>query len=155
MNGRYEVVEARVTARLVAGVRALVPKGQVGKEFGKYLGQVYALGKTGAVSLDGQNVFIYHGGANGVLTCDFCVGARAPFAAVGDVRPIETPAGVAAMVTHWGDYGGLRAANDWMQEWARANGTKFAGQSWEVYGHWDPVPAKCRTDIFYLLDGKE
>jgi effector-binding domain-containing protein len=155
VTARYDVTESRVAARLVAAVRALVPKGQVGQQFGQYLGQVYALGKTGAVSLDGQNVFIYHGGTGGILTCDFCVGARAPFTAVGDVRPIETPAGLAATVTHWGDYAGLRAANDWIQEWARANGTKFAGVSWEVYGHWDPDPAKCRTDTYYLLDRKD
>ncbi|MGH7653335.1 MAG: GyrI-like domain-containing protein [Gemmatimonadaceae bacterium] len=151
----HEVTESHVAPRLAAGVRALVPKGQVGAQFGKYLDQVYALGKTGAVSLDGQNIFIYHGGTEGVLSCDFCVGAKAPFTAVGDVRPIETPAGVAATVTHWGDYGGLRAANDAIQEWSRANGKKLAGPSWEVYGHWDPDPAKCRTDIYYLLDQKE
>jgi effector-binding domain-containing protein len=151
----YDVTESRVAARLVAGVRAFVPKGQVGQQFAKYLDQVYAAGKSGAISLDGQNIFIYRGAKDGILTCDFCVGVNAPFAAVGDVRPVETPDGVAATVTHWGDYGGLRGATEAIQEWIRANGKKSSGPSWEVYGHWDPDPAKCRTDVYYLLSDKE
>jgi effector-binding domain-containing protein len=152
MTGRYSISEARVEARLAAGVRALVPKSEIGAQFGKYLDQVYALGKTGAVALDSQNIFIYYGGKDGVLTCDFCVGAKAAFTPSGNVRPVETPSGLAATLTHWGDYSGLRAANDAIQEWSRASGKKLSGPAWEVYGHWDPDPAKCRTDVYYLLD---
>lgn len=151
MAAEYTVVESPVAARLVAGVRALVPKGQVGQEFGKYLDQIYAAGRAGLVALDGQNIFIYHGGSDGALTCDFCVGATAPFAAVGDVTPLRTPSGIAATTTHWGDYRGLRAANDAVQQWVRSNKREAAGPSWEVYGHFDPDPAKCRTDVYYLL----
>ncbi len=151
MAGQHRVVEQNVAPRLVAGVRALVPKGQVGKQFGQYLDRVYAAGKNGSIALDGQNVFIYRGASGGILTCDFCVGAKAPFAAVGDVTPIQTPAGVAATTTNWGDYGGIRDANAAIHEWSRTTGKKFAGPSWEVYGHFDPDPAKCRVDIYYLL----
>ena len=153
MPASYTVVETNVAPRLVAGVRGLVPVGQVGKHFGKYLDQVYAAGKTGAVQLDGQNIFIYRGCDNGVLTCDFCVGAKGPFEAVGNVTPLQTPSGLAATTTHWGDYGGIRDANAAIQEWARLAGKKIASPSWEVYGHFDPDPAKCRTDIYYLLAG--
>ena len=55
----YVVQEVTVAARPVAGVRGQVPRGRVGQEFGRYLDQVYAAGRAGAVHLDGQNIFIY------------------------------------------------------------------------------------------------
>lgn len=147
----YAVREGAVAPRLVAGVRAQVAKGRVGQEFGRHLDQVYAAGRSGAVQLDGQNVFIYRGAAGDQLTVDFCVGAEAPFAAVGAVQPLETPRGVAAMTTHVGDYSRLAEANAAILDWCRAQGRTLAGPSWEVYGHWDPDPAKLRTEVYYLL----
>lgn len=147
----YDVRELTVAPRLVAGVRAQVPKGRVGQEFGRYLDQVYAAGRAGAVQLDGQNVFIYRGTTGNLLTVDLCVGAKAPFTAAGAVIPLETPHGPVAMTTHVGDYGRLGDANTAILEWCRANGRTLAGPSWEVYGHWDPDPAKLRTEVYYLI----
>ena len=148
----YEVREMTVAPRLVAGVRAEVPKGRVGQEFGRYLDQVYSAGRSGAVQLDGQNVFIYRGATGNTLKVDFCVGAKAPFAAVGTVVPLETPAGQVAMTTHVGDYARLGEAHTAILDWCRrGQGRTLAGPSWEVYGHWDPDPAKLRTEVFYLL----
>lgn len=147
----YDVREVIVTPRPVAGVRAQVPRGRVGQEFGRHLDQVYAAGRSGAVQLDGQNVFIYRAATAGLLTVDFCVGVRAPFAAVGAVVPLETPHGVAAMTTHQGDYSRLGEANAAILAWCRANGRLRAGPSWEVYGHWHEDPAQLRTEVYYLL----
>ena len=147
----YEVSEVIVTARPVAGVRAQVPRGRVAQEFRRYLDQVYAAARAGAVSLDGQNIFIYRAAAADELTVDFCVGVSAPFAAVGAVLPLETPSGVAAMTTHHGDYGRLGEANAAILAWCRANDRVRAGPSWEVYGHWHADPAQLRTDVYYLL----
>ena len=55
----YDVHEAIVTARPVAGVRAQIPRGRVAQEFGRHLDQVHAAARAGAVRLDGQNIFIY------------------------------------------------------------------------------------------------
>lgn len=150
---RYAVSEMPVTARAVAGVRAQVAVGRIPQEFGKHLDLVYAAGKSGAVSLDGQNIFIYRDASNGILTVDFCVGINAPFDAVGAVTPLDTPIGTAATTTHWGAYGEIGAANAAILAWCRANNRVLAGPSWEVYGHWQPEPAHCRTDIYYLLAG--
>jgi effector-binding domain-containing protein len=79
------------------------------------------------------------------------VGAVTMFAAVGAVEPLQTPHGVAAMTTHWGDYGRLGEAHAAVVAWCRAHGRTLAGPSWEVYGHWDADPARLRTDIYYLL----
>lgn len=147
----YEVHEVTAPARRVAGVRAQVPRGRVAQEFGRHLDQVYAAKRTGAVALDGQNIFIYRAATAEELTVDFCVGVTAPFSAVGAVLPLETPSGVAAMTTHQGDYGRLGDANDAIAAWCRANQRLLAGPSWEVYGHWNADPALLRTDVYYLM----
>lgn len=147
----YHVHETLVSPRAVAGVRARVVLGQVAREFGPHLDQVYAAARGGAIALDGQNIFIYREAANGMLTVDFCVGVTAAFSAVGAVTPLHTPSGVAATTTHWGAYSEIRAANDAIHAWCRANHRTCAGPSWEVYGHWHPEPARCRTDVYYLL----
>ena len=147
----YEVHEVNVAARAVAGVRAQVPRGRVAQEFKRHLDQVYAAARTGAVQLDWQNIFVYRAATENELTVDFCVGVKAPFAAVGLVEPLQTPHGVAAMTTHVGDYGRMGDANAAIIEWCRANNRLRAGPSWEVYGHWHADPAQLRTDVYYLL----
>jgi effector-binding domain-containing protein len=147
----YDVHEVILAARPVAGVRAQVPQGRVAQEFGRYLDQVYAAARAGAVHLDGQNIFIYRAATADQLTVDFCVGVTAPFAAVGAVVPLETPDGVAAMTTHWGDYGRLGDANAAILAWCKANDRMRAGPSWEVYGHWHADPAQNQTEVYYLL----
>ena len=147
----YAVTEVSVPARLVAAVRARVPLRSVAEYFGAHLDQVYALGRSGGVMLDGQNVFIYREARDGVLTVDFGVGATAPFVGVGNVLPAMTPNGTAAMTTHWGEYRLMRPAHDAVHEWCRVNQRTLAGESWEVYGHWSDNPAARRTDVYYLL----
>lgn len=143
--------ETFVAARPVAGGHAQVPRGRVAQEFGRYLDQVYAAARAGAVSLDGQNIFIYRSATAEQLTVDFCVGVTAPFAPTGAVVPLETPSGNTAMTTHHGEYGGLAEANAAILAWCRANDRMRAGPSWEVYGHWHADPAQLRTDVYYLL----
>lgn len=154
-SAQYEVHEVNVSARLVAGVRAVVPRGRVGQEFGRHLDQVYAAASAGAVHLDGQNIFIYRSATADELTVDFCVGVTAPFAALGAVEQLQTPHGIAAVTTHVGDYGRMGDANSAIIEWCRANNRLRAGPSWEVYGHWNDDPAQLRTDVFYLLQPAE
>jgi hypothetical protein len=140
--------------RLVAGVRAVVPRGGVAQHFGRYLDQVYAAARAGAMQLDGQNIFVYRAATEAQLTVEFCVGVKAPFAATGSVLPLETPQGPAAMATHYGDYGRLAEANAAIVAWCRANNRRRAGPSWEVYGHWHDDPAHRRTDVYYLLEAR-
>jgi effector-binding domain-containing protein len=150
-SASYHLREVNIAPRLVAGVHATVQRGKVGREFARYLDQVYAAGRAGSVMLDGQNIFIYRSATPEELTVDFCVGAKVPFAAAGAVVPLYTPGGPAAMTTHHGDYGRIGDANAAIIEWCRANNRRRAGPSWEVYGHWDPDPSKLRTDVYYLL----
>jgi effector-binding domain-containing protein len=147
----YDVHEAILTARAVAGMRALVPFGKVAQEFGRHLDQVYAAARAGAVHLDGQNIFIYRAATADQLSVDFCVSVTAPFVAVGAVVPLETPRGTAAATMHHGDYARLGEANAAILAWCRANDRLRARPSWEVYGHWHEDPAQLRTEVYYLL----
>jgi hypothetical protein len=63
----------------------------------------------------------------------------------------STPAGAVATTVYIGPYDRMQPAHAAIHQWARDNNRQFAGQSWEVYGHWNEDPAKLRTDIFYLL----
>jgi hypothetical protein len=123
----------------------------VPERFRPLLDQVYAAGRSGAIALDGQNVFVYHAQPAGMVDVEFGVGVAKAFAPIGRVRYFEVPAGDVATTTHWGDYGGLGAARDAVVTWCRAERHALAGVSWEVYGHWNDDPAKCRADAFHLL----
>src|SRR5206468_1112813 len=78
-----------------------------------------------------------------------------PFAGHGEVVGASTPSGPVATTTHVGPYGRWHEAHEAIRRWCASNGYRFAGPSWEVYGHWtdecDRDPSKIRTDVFYLL----
>ena len=129
-----------------------MPASRVAAEFKRYLDQVYAAAKTGAVQLDGQNIFLYRPVADSrsEFEVEFGVGVKAPFAPVGNVQMSALPSGNAATTVHWGDYRELGKAHDAIREWCRANGTALAGPSWEIYGHWQEGVTP-RTDVYYLV----
>jgi hypothetical protein len=139
--------------RGIAAVRAQLPVTAVPARFREYLDQVYAASRGGAIRLDGQNVFVYRGGAgpDGMAEVEFGVGVDGPFAAVGPVRYSALPVGEVAGTTHWGDYAGLGEAHAAVIGWCRAQGRELTGVRWEVYGHWSDDPARRRTDVYYLL----
>ena len=147
----YVVSLARVEPRPLAAVRARMPIRDVPSRFRESLDQVYAAAKTGAISLDGQNVFVYRALAPNLAEIDFGVGVKAPFAPVGRVEQHEVPGGQVATTTHWGDYASLGAAHHAVMVRCKAEGHTLAGVAWEVYGHWDDDPAKRRTDVYQLL----
>jgi effector-binding domain-containing protein len=63
----------------------------------------------------------------------------------------SSPAGTVATTVYMGPYDQMKPAHEAIHKWARENGRRLTGPSWEVYGHWSDDPAKLRTDIFYLL----
>ena len=149
------VVSRQVAApRTIAAVHARVPVGAVPFTFGRYLDQVYAAARAGAVQLDGQNVFVYRCAPERPTELDvaFGVGVTAPFAAAGAVEPTPLPVGEVATTTHWGSYAQLGAAHDAVIAWCGAHGRRRTGTSWEVYGHWTNDETRLRTDVFYLLE---
>ena len=148
---RYAISIQRSAPRTIAAVRARLAPGQISRQFRPYLDEVYAARSSG-LELDGQNTFVYTFEPNnpGLLDCDFGVGVRAPFAQVGNVRPVDVPGGEVATTTHVGPYAGLGGAHDAIQAWCRDQSRALGGVSWEVYGHWSDTEPPC-TDIYYLL----
>ena len=107
--------------------------------------------RTGAVSLDGQNIFVYRGSLPNLAEIEFACGSEAPFAPIGRVEYSRFPAGEVATTTHWGDYSLLGPAHQAVVDWCKAEGHARAGVWREVYGHWSDDPSKRRTDIYQLL----
>ena len=142
------------TPRAIAAVRTRVRAGRVAAVFKEFLDQVYAAARSGAIELDGQNIFVYRDVAEnpGAIDVLFGVGAKAPFADVGSVTYTQLPLGEVAAATHWGSYADLGNTHSAVRAWCKENGRKPAGVGWEVYGHWNEDPAKLRTDVFYLLE---
>jgi effector-binding domain-containing protein len=138
--------------RGIAAVRARLPISRVPASFTTYLNQVYTAARNGAIPLDGQNIFVYRGGASGEdADVDFGVGVRSPFEPHGAVTYCELPTGEVAVTTHWGDYANLNVAHSAVIAWCQANGREQTGTRWEIYGHWTDDPTKRRTDVYYQL----
>lgn len=148
----YSVVLQQFEARRLAAVSATMPVREVPARFEDMLGEVYSAARVNALTLDGQNVFVYRNRADGNVDVDFGVGVKSGFATVGNVACVETPSGLVATTTHWGDYARLGDAHSAIINWCRAENRKPSGVRWEVYGHWSDDPAKVRTDVFYQLN---
>src|SRR3954464_6294985 len=147
----YSISVQHVEPRPFAAVRQSMYIREVPSRFRPFLDQVYAAAKSGAIALDGQNIFVYRAGPSDMVEVEFGVGAKAPFAPIGRVMYSAVPGGEVATTTHWGDYALLGAAHQAVVDWCGAERRRLAGISWEVYGHWDDDPAKRRTDIYQLL----
>lgn len=85
------------------------------------------------------------------MKADFGVEVMREFAESGQVRPVRTPSGEAAVARHVGSYDGLAEAHSAIHEWASESGRALAGTSWEIYGDWNDDPAKLETLVMYLL----
>jgi effector-binding domain-containing protein len=151
MVHEYAVTTQTARPRPIAAVRARLPIRDVSRRFAEYLNQVYAASRSGAIELDGQNIFVYSGDAGGEADVEFGVGAKRTFTGTGAVVLSATPSGRVATTTHWGDYAGLGAAHHAVVRWCESQGLALAGPRWEVYGHWSDDPATRRTDVYYLL----
>ena len=151
MTHEYAVTVQFARPRSIAAVRVRLRLRDVPRRFADYLNQVYAASRAGAIELDGQNIFVYSGDANGEADVEFGVGTRRSFEQTGAVVQSATPSGQVATTTHWGDYVELGAAHHAVVAWCRSQGRRMTGPRWEVYGHWSDSPAARRTDIFYLL----
>ena len=89
------------------------------------------------------------------IRLDIGVEITAPFVEQGELVRSQTPAGDVASVAHFGPYGTLHVAHAAIRAWCKVSARRFAGPSWEIYGHWQPEwdqdPSKIRTDVCYLL----
>ena len=146
----YQVRTELTVPRTLAAVRGVTTQAQLGTDIIALLDQVWPLLREQGART-GHNVVIYHPGGRGELVIDAGVEVPDGFTAGGAVRRVDTPAGEAAAVAHYGDYADLAGAYAALEQWCTASGRRPAGTSWEVYGDWDEDPAKRRTDVYFLL----
>ena len=146
----YQVRTELTVPRTLAAVRAVTTRAQLGTEIIRLLDQVWPV-LRGQGARTGHNVVIYHPSGNGELVIDAGVEVPDGFTPRDAVRPVDTPAGETAAVTHYGDYADLAGAYAALEQWCTASGRRPAGTSWEVYGDWEEDPAKRRTDVYFLL----
>jgi len=148
----YSVSLQVATPRAIAAVRKRLPISRVPVVFAESLDQVYAVGRSGAIALDGQNIFVYRSvpGAADDVEVEFGVGVKAPFSSLGPVEYSALPTGDVATTTHRSDYSRLGEAHAAVIAWCRARNRALAGPRWEVYGHWHEGEEP-RTDVYYLL----
>ena len=143
-----------VAAMKLAAVRRQVPIGGVGVAWRPALDKVWDFLRTKpGLRTDGHNVFLYHHPARRdmPMDVDFGVEVVRAFEPEGEVRPVETPAGEAAVAVHVGSYDSIKETHGAVHAWAAANSRAFAGKSWEIYGDPSDDPAKIEITIVYLL----
>jgi effector-binding domain-containing protein len=143
-----------VSPRILAAVGRKVAIGGVGAVWRPALDQVWAFLRTQpGLRTDGHNIFLYHHPARrgDPMDVDFGVEVVREFSPWGEVRPVNTPAGVVATATHVGPYDRLRRAHEAIHAWAAANNRAVAGKSWEIYGDSNDDPSKLETTVMYLL----
>lgn len=147
----YKVEITKVTEHLIAAARQRTTFKRIAAEIGRLLEAPWALiGRQPELRTDGHNVAIYWN-AKGEGSIEVGVQVVKRFEDTETVVCSSTPAGRAAMTTHFGEYSELGHAHDAVRAWCKQNSHELAGLFWEVYGDWDDDPVKRRTDVFYLL----
>lgn len=100
----------------------------------------------------GRHVAVY---LDGKISLEVGAEVAVPFVERDGVVRSATPAGIVASATHFGPYAALGAAHDAIRAFCAAGHHRFAGPSWEIYGHWqsawDADPSQIRTDVCYLI----
>jgi len=75
----------------------------------------------------------------------------APFESGGPVACTMLAGGRVAHTRHLGAYDGLPNAHTQLNEWCAAHALRPSGEAWEVYGDWNPDPARLVTDVYIRL----
>lgn len=148
----YEIRLEQAAARPLAVVRRKATRPQLAQVVPDACGVVWKVVRAQQIAGAGRHVALY---LDDQINLEVGVELEAPFGGHGEVVDSATPAGLVATTTHFGPYGLLHQAHDAVHRWCAANGRELAGQSWEIYGHWEDAwnrdPTKIRTDIYYLL----
>jgi effector-binding domain-containing protein len=151
----YFVRVESVVGRPIAVVRRRVARSALSRVVPEACGLVWAAVKAAQVKDAGRHIAVYRDAGGGLLDVEVGVEVGTAFPGRDEVVGSVTPAGDAAMVTHFGPYQKLGEAHQAIQHWCAARGHALAGANWEIYGHWlddwNKDPSKIRTDVFYLL----
>jgi hypothetical protein len=150
MSAEEGVQIGHVAARPIAVVRRRARQAELSRVVPEAIGEVWNYHRTvRPLPQPGHNVAVY-------LNCEMdlecgCEVAE-PFA--DDDGPVvcsAIPGGLVASLLHVGPYADLHAAHSAVCRWCGENGYRFAGPSWEVYGHERCDGSTPQTLVCYLL----
>jgi effector-binding domain-containing protein len=142
-------VEIRqVSADPVAVVRRRARQDQLAQAIPDACGRVWNFVRASGYADAGRHVAVY---LDGEINFECGVEATPSFVAGEDVHLSATPAGSAAHAVHIGPYHRLSETHAAIRDWCARHDHRFAGPSWEIYGHWTDDASEPTTDIYYLL----
>jgi effector-binding domain-containing protein len=135
-------------ARQAAVIRLTIPRAEIHTVMGPGIGEVMAAVSAQGVGPAGP-VFAHHLRMDpGTFDFELGVPVKAPFTAVGRVKPGQLPAAKVARTVYSGSYEGLGPAWGEFNAWLKANGHKPGPTLWECYvtgPESGPDPADWRT----------
>lgn len=150
----YDVTVVDAAPLKLLGVTRKASMSRLGETFMEAYATVHKHLDAANIGQRGHNVALYTGVRmdGGEMSFDVICGVEVgrDVPASAEVQLHETPSGLAAMTTHWGDYSELHAAHEAIDAWCEANGRE-SGRNWEIYGDWSDDPAQRRTDVYYEL----
>jgi effector-binding domain-containing protein len=148
---RYDVQLRHLAAVPLAVVRRQARPSDLSRVVPECCGLVWNALRAQGVK-GGRNVALY---LDGTINLEIGVEMSAPFVEQDGLVRSATPAGTVACATHFGPYQTLGAAHEAIRAFRAAGNHRFAGPSWEIYGHWEPAwdadPSQIRTDVCYLI----
>ncbi len=151
---RLDAKVVQLQPRLLAAVRRTAAPREIPAACMPALTVVWAfLRAHPGLRTDGQNVFLYQHvpRPDAGMPIDFGVEVTRRFEPEGEVRCVETPAGLAATTFYVGPYTSLPLVHAALHVWCAENGYKIGSQSLEVYGAWSEDPSRLETTVQYLL----
>ena len=149
---QYQVELTHSPAIHTAVIRSRVRAEELSRFVPAACGEVWSFVRAAGLPRPGRHLALYLDGQGSVE-----VGAEVsePFAGNERVHCSQLPAGLVATTVHLGPYARLGEAHTALRAWCAAQGHRFSGISWELYGHWEERwntdSSRIRTDVFHLL----
>jgi effector-binding domain-containing protein len=150
----YKIEVRRLKPQVVVAIRRRTTPDRVAETLRHIYSAIGSLLARRQIEAAGPPFTRYHvfEGQDVDVECGLLI--RKPLDGEGDIYCGDLPGGLAAVTTHVGDYGGLRAAHDAVRSWIERSGKQPEVGSWEVYRtdpSTTPDPKGWKTDVFCLI----
>lgn len=138
----------------IAVLRDTTTHGELADTIYRLVDQVWAFVRSDQVSpplVTNHNVVVYRwDDAAKRLDVEVGVQVDRAFTEVGPtgVFASSLPGGRTATATHTGSYDAIGQSFTALHEWAREQGLRETGVTWEVYGDWNDDETKLETELF-------
>jgi effector-binding domain-containing protein len=142
-------------AQPTAVVRGSLPVADLPTFFARAFPAVWAALEAQGIGLAGEPFGYYPAVPGTTVEVEVGFPIAGPFAATGDVRQSELPAGRVVTATHVGPFNTLERTYAEMCEWAAEQGLKPSGPMWEAYltdPEQEPDQSKWRTRVFMCVE---